>query len=64
MKPSCPVCKKASKKPDKTWKYGKFVVEAYTCEYCKTQFREYTKDGKHSFTLKRKEKEKGGFVKA
>jgi hypothetical protein len=58
----CPNCKKEVTKPNKTWKYGQFTVQAYTCNYCKTQYREYTKDGKHSFTLKL---EKGkGFVRA
>jgi len=58
----CPNCKKEVKKPNKTWKYGQFTVKAYTCKNCKTEFREYFKDGKHSFTLKL---EKGkGYIKA
>jgi len=48
----CPNCKKENPKPAKTWKYGQFTVQAYTCNNCKTQYREYTKNGKHSFTLK------------
>ena len=57
----CPNCKKEIKKPTKTWKYGIFKVEAYECN-CGTKFREYKKDGKHSFTLKL---EKGkGYIKA
>jgi transposase-like protein len=49
----CPKCKKEVTKPDKKWKYGRFTVQAYTCDNCKTQFREYyDKNGKHSFTLK------------
>jgi len=57
----CPNCKKELTKPKKSWSYGQFIVQAYSCN-CGTRFREYTKDGKHSFTLKL---EKGrGFVKA
>jgi len=57
----CPNCKKEVNTPEKTWTYGQFTVQAYSCG-CGTEFREYTKDGKHSFTLKL---EKGrGFVKA
>lgn len=41
----------------KRWKYGRFDVEAYTCS-CGTDFREYKKDGKHSFTLKKTKKNK------
>jgi hypothetical protein len=36
----------------KKWKYGQFDVEAYTCE-CGTDFREYKREGQHSFTLKK-----------
>ncbi|MEM1582061.1 MAG: hypothetical protein QXK89_06085 [Candidatus Bathyarchaeia archaeon] len=59
----CPNCQRNMEKPDKTWKYGIFTVNAYTCENCGTQFREYyDKSGKHSFTLKL---EKGkGYIKA
>ena len=58
----CPNCKKEQDKPKKTWKYGQFTVEAYSCD-CDTQFREYiTKAGKHSFTLKLKKGK--GFIKA
>jgi len=56
----CPNCKRELTKPKKTWTYGQFEVQAYSCE-CGTNFREYTKDGKHSFTLQLK---KGRFVKA
>jgi len=57
----CPNCEKEIKTPKKTWKYGKFRVQAYSCG-CGTRFREYTTDGKHSFTLKL---QKGkGFVRA
>ena len=56
----CPNCKKEVNAPEKTWVYGQFAVQAYSCD-CGTKFREYTKDGKHSFMLKlRKGK---GFVK-
>jgi hypothetical protein len=57
----CPKCKKDNTKPDKAWKYGQFKVQAYACS-CGTQYREYTKDGKHSFTLKRQQGK--GYVKA
>jgi len=47
---TCPNCKKENPKPEKTWKYGIFTVNAYTCKNCQTQFREYLdKNGKHSF---------------
>ena len=49
----CPDCGKIVEKPDKTWKYGNFSVNAYTCKNCNIRFREYfDKNGKHSFTLK------------
>lgn len=48
-------------KPKKSWTYGLFKVQAYSCD-CGTDFREYTKAGKHSFTLKLKKGK--GFVKA
>jgi hypothetical protein len=57
----CPNCKKEQNKPKKAWKYGLFTVHFYSCD-CGTDFREYTKAGKHSFTLKL---QKGkGFIKA
>ena len=57
----CPNCEKEIEKPAKTWTYGQFTVQAYACN-CGTRFREYTTNGKHSFTLKL---QKGkGFVKA
>ena len=57
----CPNCEKEIGKAEKTWKYGRFDVQVYSCD-CGTRFREYTRDGKHSFTLKL---QKGkGFVKA
>jgi hypothetical protein len=57
----CPDCKKDIHKPKKSWNYGQFKVQAYSCE-CGTDFRDYSKDGKHSFTLKHKKGK--GFVKA
>jgi DNA-directed RNA polymerase subunit RPC12/RpoP len=62
MSTTCPNCKKEVSKPEKTWKYGRFNVQAYMCSNCSTQFRDYTKNGKAAFTLKL---EKGrGYVKA
>ena len=58
----CPNCRKEQGKPKKTWKYGRFNVQAYTCGNCKTDFREYTTAGKHSFTLKLKKGK--GYIKA
>jgi len=48
-------------RPTKTWKYDQFSVQAYSCNNCGTQFREYTKDGNHAFMLKLKKGK--GFVK-
>jgi len=47
----CPNCSKELARPQKTWAYGQFKVSAYSCD-CGTKFREYTRHGKHSFTLK------------
>jgi len=59
---NCPKCKTDNTKPEKAWRYGQFSVQAYTCKECKTKFREYTQNGKHTFALKL---EKGkGYVKA
>ncbi len=52
----CPDCMKEYQEHKKKWKYGKFDVEAYSCE-CGTDFREYKKQGKLSFTLKKAKKE-------
>jgi transposase-like protein len=59
----CPNCKKENPKPAKTWKYGIFTVQAYTCSNCKIEYRDYLdKTGKHAFTLKL---QKGkGYIKA
>jgi len=56
----CPNCQKEVAKPKKTWSYGKFKVDAYLCE-CGMGFREYSRSGKHSFTLALK---KGRWKKA
>jgi len=58
----CPNCKKEMAKPNKTWEYGQFAVQAYSCNNCGTDFREYNKAGKHSLTLKLKKGK--GFIKA
>ena len=47
----CPNCKNELTSPSKTWKYAMFKAHFYICGNCKAKFREYTKDGKHSFTL-------------
>jgi hypothetical protein len=61
MMAKCPKCRKEVAGPSKKWKYSKFSVELFEC-VCGTKFREYARNGKHSFTLKF---EKGkGFVKA
>jgi uncharacterized CHY-type Zn-finger protein len=57
----CPKCRQDLSKPNKTWKYGQFMVHAFLCGNCGTQFREYSKDGKHAFTLKLQEGK--GYVK-
>jgi len=57
----CPGCKKELSKSKKTWQYGPFVVEAYECD-CGTHFRDYSREGKHSFSLKLKKGK--GYVKA
>lgn len=56
----CPNCKQEVSKLGKSWKFGQFTVNAYSCENCGIHFREYFKDGKHSFTLKRTRKRAGG----
>jgi DNA-directed RNA polymerase subunit RPC12/RpoP len=64
----CPVCKKEVRKPKNQWKYGHFDVEFYICANCSTKFRDYSFEGKHSFTLqskvgKRGKKGRGGLTK-
>jgi len=57
----CPNCKKELEKPEKTWTYGVFEVHAHYCRNCRIEFREYLRNGKHSFML---ELRKGkGYVK-
>ncbi len=50
----CPNCGKEQTKPKKSWKYDIFTVQDHLCNNCGTHFRDYLKDGKHSFTLKHK----------
>jgi len=58
----CPKCKKELTKPKKTWKYGIYTVQAYLCDSCGAEFRDYLRNGKYGFTLKL---QKGkGYVKA
>jgi len=57
----CPNCRKEHSKPKKIWTYGQFAVQAFSCS-CGTDFREYTRKGKHSFALKLKKGK--GFVRA
>ncbi len=53
----CPDCMREYHEHKKKWRYGHFDVEAYSCE-CGTDFGEYKKDGKPSFTLKKQKKGK------
>lgn len=49
----CPNCGFEVSQPFKEWRYGPFRVQAYRCENCGTEFREYYgRDGKLSFKLK------------
>jgi len=50
----CPRCGTENRNPTKIWKFGIFTVNVYTCDNCKTHFKEYlSKNGKPSFyTLK------------
>jgi DNA-directed RNA polymerase subunit RPC12/RpoP len=48
---ACPNCKKENAKPNKTWQWGQFTVKGYLCGNCGTSFRDYSKLGKHAFTL-------------
>jgi transposase-like protein len=47
----CPKCKKELSTPTKTWKYNAFTVQSYLCDKCNMQLRDYTKEGKHVFSL-------------
>ena len=60
---NCPNCKKELAEPQKTWKFGQFTVKAYLCSNCGTDFREYHKAGKHTFTLKRAKRAGGRYIK-
>ena len=40
----CPSCGAEAEKPSKTWRYGVFTVDAYTCEGCGLRFKEYPGD--------------------
>ncbi len=53
----CPDCLKELTEPNKKWKYGKFNVEAYSCE-CGTDLRTYRLDGEPSFALKKTKTDK------
>jgi hypothetical protein len=48
----CPDCMKEVSTLSNEWKYGRFDVEAYSCE-CGTDFRSYKKAGKEVFKLKK-----------
>jgi len=49
----CPNCGFEVSQPLKEWKYGQFKVQAYRCQNCGANFREYyDKNGKLSFILK------------
>lgn len=61
--PKCPKCGKDAEQPQKAWKYSVYDVKSFNCPICETQFREYSKSGKHAFTLKHERGKKGGFVK-
>jgi hypothetical protein len=51
----CPDCLKEITEIKKKWKYGKFDVEAYSCE-CGANFRSYKIDGNERFKLKKSKK--------
>lgn len=57
----CPNCENEISKPRKGWKYGRFDAQEYLCDKCGTKFNEYSRDGKHSFTLQLKKGK--GYVK-
>jgi len=43
---------KENPKPNKTWKYGIFSLQAHTYNNCKTQYGEYyDKNREHKFTF-------------
>jgi transposase-like protein len=47
----CPKCGSENAKPTKEWKYALFQVKKFDCQKCKAKFRDYSKQGKHNFTL-------------
>jgi hypothetical protein len=51
----CPDCMREQREQKKKWKFGKFDVEAYSCE-CGTDLRTYSAEGKPSFALKKNKK--------
>ncbi|HMK94107.1 MAG TPA: hypothetical protein VK536_01780 [Candidatus Limnocylindrales bacterium] len=51
----CPSCGLENVKLAKEWDYSFFHVSKFDCTDCKAQFREYMIEGKHAFTLIRKE---------
>jgi len=53
----CPDCMREYEEYKKKWKFGKFNVEAFSCE-CGTDFRTYKLEGKQSFSLKKRRKDK------
>jgi len=59
----CPECKKEVVKPSKKWKYSRYTVEHFECD-CGTNFRQYSKEGKLSHTLKYKKGKDKHYVKA
>ena len=64
---TCPNCRKEVTKLEKSWKFSKFDVQAFTCGNCGTRFREYSQDGIYNFTLELRKGSKYGkkvFVKA
>jgi hypothetical protein len=55
-------CRKEAAKPSKKWKYVVLTVERFECNYG-TEFREYSTNGKHDFTLKFKKGKDKGFIR-
>jgi hypothetical protein len=47
----CPNCDNELVNPDKTWKYNVWDVQFFICDNCEARVREYTRNGRHSFTL-------------
>lgn len=47
----CPKCGKENTKPLKEWAFAAFIVKKFECSNCKANFRDYSKQGKTSFTL-------------